>query len=202
MSARAIAAACAALLVASCATQGPAAPPAPSPGSESVALQNAGFEEPARPGENCPVSWNCSMHNDPYSFRFFHVDGGGASGARAYCIESVGKEPWARMTQVFGMEKAAPLRGARLKLSLAIKLDGLTLGGAGPLMIAQGGSGQVLRNSTNLQSAKAGWQRFETEMEVPEGTFLLEVGVLLQGKGRICVDDVRLERTAAPAGAV
>jgi len=202
MSARAIAAACAALLVASCAMQGPAPLPATSPGSEGVALLNAGFEEPTRPGENCPVSWNCSMHNDPHSFRFFHVNGGGASGARAYCIESVGKEPWARMTQVFGMEKAAPLRGAHLKLSLAIKLDGLTLGGAGPLMIAQGGSGQVLRNSTNLQSAKAGWQRFETEMEVPEGTFLLEVGVLLQGKGRICVDDVRLERTARPPGAV
>jgi hypothetical protein len=204
MSARIVAAACAALLVASCASQGSAsvAAASPSPGSTPIALQNAGFEEPTRPGENCPVSWNCSMHNNPESFRFFHDDSGGAVGARAYCIESVGHEPWARMTQVLGKERVAPYRGAHLRLSVAMKLDGVTAGTAGPLMIAQGGSGQVVKNAANLQPAKKGWQRLETEIDVPEGTFLLEVGVLLQGHGKICVDDVQLEKTAKPAGPV
>ncbi|HLX22121.1 MAG TPA: hypothetical protein VKR38_02145 [Usitatibacter sp.] len=206
MSARAIIAACAAIVVASCASQGPTAGAGagwqPSPGSTAIALQNPGFEEPTRPGEICAVNWNCTMHNDPFSFRFFHDEGGGTSGARGYCIESVGREPWGRMSQVFGMEKAAPLRGAHVKLSVAMKLDAVTSGTAGPLLIAQGGSGQLLGNAVNLQPARNGWQRLETEMDVPAGTFLLEMGILLQGKGKVCFDDVRLERAVKPAGPV
>ena len=34
----------------------------------------------------------------------------------------------------------------------------------------------------------------------PKATFLLEVGVLLQGRGRICVDDVRLESDGEAGG--
>jgi hypothetical protein len=197
-------AAFAAILVASCASQGPSSvqPAGTSPGFVEVTLKNPGFEEATRPGENCAVGWGCSMHNDPTSFRFFHEEGGGTGGARGYCIESVGREPWGRLSQVLGKESATPLRGARLRLSIAMKLDGVTGGTAGPLIIAQGGSGQVLRNSANLQPAKKGWQRLETEMDVPDGTFLLEIGALLQGKGKVCLDDVRLEKAAGPAGPV
>ncbi len=204
MSARAVVVACAAIVVAACASQTPTAGGQwqPSPGFTPIALQNSGFEEPTRPGERCAVSWNCTMHNDPHSFRFFHDEGGGTSGARGYCIESVGREPWGRMSQVLGMDKVVPLRGAHMRLSVAMKLDGVTAGTAGPLFIAQGGSGQLLGNAVNLQPASKGWQRLETEIDVPQGTFLLEMGVLLQGKGKVCFDDVRLERAARPAGPV
>ena len=208
MMARAIVIAGAAVLAAACAVTQPAvAPAAPAASPHGVALMNPAFKEAARAGERCAAGWTCSMHDDPRSFRFFHEQGEGAQG---YCIESVGREPWARVSQAIEAGKVAPLRGRHVRLSLSLKLDGMALGEAGPLIVALGGSGQVLRKGDRLVGPKAGWQRVEVEMEVPPDTLLLEVGVLLQGKpgfatgggmGRICVGDARLE-VVAPAGAV
>ena len=63
-------------------------PPA-TPALRTIALKNPGFEDPAvtRP---CPVGWDCTMHNDPTSFRFFHDVATPASGKASLCIEHTG----------------------------------------------------------------------------------------------------------------
>jgi len=205
----------ASILVAACATSAPpmasapaqGAPASPSPApapatsdprvAATLPIRNAGFEEPPRPGARCAQGWDCVMHNDPNSYRYFHEDGG-TQGAHAFCFEAVGKEPWGSLAQAV---HSPLIRGAHIRLSASLRIEGIVGQGVGPYMNAQGGSGQVLKNVQSLAPGDHGWQRVEVEMDVPEGTFVLEAGVLLLGKGKACVDDVRLE-VLRPAGAV
>lgn len=194
---------CAAILAASCASQPQEVLLAPSkPGPKvlrAIALPNAGFEEPMRPGARCAPGWECLMHNDPNSFRFFQEQGGSA-GAQSFCIEGAGKEPWGTLDQA--MHDIAAVRGAHVRFSASVKLDSVIGQGAGPVIIAQGGSGQTLLAARNLAAGNRGWERVEVELDVPQGTFMLEVGVLLLGRGKVCVDDARLEVLAPASGPV
>jgi hypothetical protein len=139
------------------------------------------------------------MHADPHSFRFTPIEAGTGSGARSYCVESVGKEPWANLSQAF--RNVDLTRGARVRFSAAVKLESVTGKGAGPFVIAQGGAGQTLEHAEVLATGERGWQRVEVEMDVPEATALIEVGMTFIGRGRACLDDARLE-VLAPAGPV
>ena len=201
MSARVAAASIAAILLVACAMD-PSAPAATGGSGTLVELKNPGFQEPIRPGENCAIGWGCTMHNDPHSFRFFHVEGIGPSGGRAYCIEAVGREPWGRLDQAIGKERVVPIRGSKLRFSVSVKTDGMTAGQAGPALKAYSGSGRILQNVMNLQPRKDGWQRLQVEATLPPDTFLLDIGVVFEGKGRVCVDDARLEMTEPPRGPV
>ena len=215
MKARTVAMAVGALgLVASCASQVPTAPgpatPAPGDSAKTAAvapfavdLPNAGFEAPPRPGDRCTTGWECTAHNDPNSFRFFLEEGGAAGGARSFCIEPAGREPWGSFAQAIGLGRdVARLRGMRVRFSSAVRVKGVTGLGAGPYLVAQGGSGQVLGTSRRLVKGDRDWQRVEVEMDVPRGTFLLEVGMILLGKGTACFDDARLEALGPSSGPV
>jgi hypothetical protein len=191
----------AAALVASCASD-PTSAPAPARASRAVvstiALSNAGFEDKPREGEACARGWGCSAHNNPRSFRFAPLEAGVAEGARSYCAEAVGKEPWAKVTQ--GLRDAA-MRGSRIRFSAMVKLEGVTGEGAGPIAIAQGASGQTIANVQALSTGVSGWKRVEVELDVPQATTILEVGMVFIGRGKACLDDARLE-VLAPGGAV
>ncbi|HUL56623.1 MAG TPA: hypothetical protein VLT60_06465, partial [Usitatibacter sp.] len=103
-------------LIASCASQPPAASVSPASGAAkpvptkpvaaagiAVDIPNASFEAPPRPGDRCTTGWDCTAHNDPNSFRFFHEEGAAASGARSFCIEpATGREPWGSFAQGMG----------------------------------------------------------------------------------------------------
>jgi hypothetical protein len=181
-----------ALGLAGCSTPGPT-----TTLPKVIPTQNASFDQPARPGERCAIHWGCSAHANPDSFRFFHEEG-----ARGYCIQSVTSEPWSRMTQGLLKETAIPLRGARVRYTVWVKLDEVTAGKAGPVIAAQSGSGRRLDNVMNLKPREQGVQRIEVEATVPAETFVLEVGVVFEGKGKVCIEDSRLEMTAAPPGPV
>ncbi len=189
----------AAVLAASCASPPPEVAKAPAPGAvKIIALQNPGFEDKPAPGDNCPAGWGCTTHADPTSFRFTPLEVAPASGARSYCVESVGKEPWANLTQ--GLRDVAALRGTRVRLSLAVKLEGVAGQGVGPMIIAQGRSGETIATAQTLGKGEKAWQRIEVEMDVPQATTLLEVGMTFIGRGKACIDDARLE--VLPAGPV
>ena len=185
-----LAVAAASLLVA-CATP-PAAPPAASNAAPAKAAQaaaypvlvNAGFEEPALPGRECAPRWECSAHANIASFRFA-VASGGATGNASFCVERVGNEPWALVTQAF---HTRALADKRLRLSMAVRAQGLE-GGAGPWAQSQGGRAhaQKLVKSTN------GWERLAVDLDVPAESSLVVLGATLEGGGRACFDDVRLE---------
>lgn len=174
-----------ALLVAAC-----AAPPAPTP-SRAIALRNAGFEGEITPDARCPPAWGCSVHADPGAYRFTVDESSPAEGRRSLRVEQVRNEPWAIATQHLRTE--THLRGARLRFSMALKLEGVTGKGAGPFYLAQGTGGTTLDHRQSLLQGTSGWQRVTLEFVVPEGSEGFQVGLAIEGPGRAWIDDARLE---------
>ena len=179
----------AAALPGACATQ--ASPPS------AIALKNPGFEAPASPGRPCAIGWDCTMHADPKSFRFFLDETAPAAGRASLCIEPAGKEPWGLASQ--GVFDIAALKGGRVRFSVAIRLDAVSGDGAGPYIMARGAA---LAHDKRLVTGTRGWQRLAVEIEVPAQAPFLEVGVALEGRGRVCLDDALLELVHAPKNPV
>ena len=170
-----------------------ASPPAPAPQVlRAIALKNPGFEDPAT-ARPCPVGWDCTMHADPKSFRFFHDEASPAAGRASLCIEPAGKEPWGIASQ--GVFDIAAIRGARVRFSALIRVDGVTGDGAGPYITARGAS---LARDSVLVKGTQDWRRIGVEIEVPPGAPFIELGVTLEGRGRVCLDDALLEVVHVP----
>ena len=131
------------------------------------------------------------MHADPDSFRFFHDETAPAQGKRSLCIEPLKQESWAAASQ--GLFDMAQMRGVRVRFSATVRLEAVTGNGAGPFASAQGTGGSVVARESRLLQGTRGWQRVEVEMDIPPGATLIEVGVTLEGRGRVCFDDARLE---------
>lgn len=173
--------------LAGCASPQPAAPAA-SPAA-TIALKNPGFETDPDPQRPCALGWDCSMHGDPTSFRFFHDERAPALGKRSFCFEPVTREPWALVTQ--GFHNPA-FRGSRVRLSMAVRLEGVSGSGAGPWIHVQKTDGNKVHGQKLVNGTHA-WQRIEVEVVVPADAQIIEVGAALEGRGRACLDDVRLE---------
>lgn len=154
-----------------------------------VPLKNAGFESAPRSGERCPEHWGCTMHADPDSFRFSLDRAAPAEGKQSLCIERVTNEPWSLATQAVD---AVALRGAKLRFSLAVRVDRAAGPGGGPFLIVHGPTGN-LAHEERLVTRTDGWQRIAVDFSVASAAQIVEIGATLQGDGRVCVDDARLE---------
>ena len=190
------------MLVAACAAP-PPAPVAPVTAARAAApagpkhfapqgpfaLRNPNFELEKVTDGRCAKLWNCTMHADPNSFRFFIDDSQAAEGRQSFCIEPVKKEPWALVTQ--GIRDRS-LNGARVRFTLAVRVDNVAGEGAGTWAQVAPASG---RKPTFRELAKGtrGWQDQSVEFEVPEDAVTVEVGAMLRGTGRACFDNARLE---------
>lgn len=183
-------------VLSSCAT-------APVPQGTPLAVRNAGFEADSPPDTNCTTDWGCVMHADPRSFRFFIDEKAPASGKRCLCIEPITNQPYGKAVQsrldpeVWG--------GALVRVSMSVRLENVTGPGAGPILVAHDSAGfaakprtSYVRYSEKLVNGTSGWQRVETELLIPPETVSIEFGALLQGAGRACFDDVRLEFLQKP----
>ena len=193
---RAIAMALAAAFAAGCMAAAPAQKPrgelarsGPLEVPRLVPLKNAGFENAPRSGERCPEHWGCTMHADPDSFRFSLDRAAPAEGKQGLCIERVTNEPWSLATQALD---AAALRGAKLRFSMAVRVDRAEGPGGGPFLIVHGPTGN-LGHEERLLARTEGWQRVALDFTVAASAQMIEVGATLQGDGRVCVDDARLE---------
>ena len=175
----------AATLLAGCAAATVPPPPAALP---AIALRNAGFED--APRDICPREWHCVMHAGASSHRYTTPESQGASGRRGLCIERVLPEPWGVATQVV---QVPAVLGAAVRLSVAVRTDGVDGDGAGPWMVVQNGSGVIIAHAKQLVKRTSGWQRVSVDLEVPREALFLEVGGSLEGGGRACFDDFRLE---------
>ncbi len=176
-----------------CATGGPT--PAPTPGAAppaAVALRNADFEQPSRQGERCPAGWACKMHADPESFRFTLDPERPAEGRQSLRIERRTREPWAVATQVVRPPALDALKGRRVRVSLAVRVDGATGKGAGPWTLVHGPRGN-LAHAKKLVKGSQDWERLAVEVDVAPSALMLEVGATLEGPGRVWIDDLRVE---------
>jgi hypothetical protein len=180
-------------MVSGCATvEAPPPTPAPASGPE---FANAGFEAEAPPGQRCPIRWICTVHADPSAFRFELDETTPFEGRRSLRIEPSGNEPWAVVSQGLPVGR---WEGATLRLTFALRLSEVTGKGAGPFFLAQSGVGRRVGHKQQLLLGTAGWQRVAMDFEVPPGTVLMELGAILDGKGRIWIDDLKVEVLRAP----
>jgi hypothetical protein len=77
-----------------------------------------------------------------------------------------------------------------VRFSAAIRVEAVTGTGAGPYVMARGAS---LAHEQRLISGTQGWQRLAVEIDVPAAAPFIEIGVLLEGRGRVCLDDALFE---------
>lgn len=169
-----------------------AAPPAKVEAGKkarAVALKNPGFEAAPRKAERCPEGWECTMHADPESFSFKVQTTKGAEGKQALCVERVTHEPWGLVTQSV---PATGLHGATLRFSVALRVDRADGAGGGPWAVVHGPSGNLVHEERILKATKD-WERVSVDFPVGAGAQVVEVGATLQGGGRICIDEARLE---------
>jgi hypothetical protein len=177
-------------LLAACAATPPASSPSPAPvaaaARPSVAVRNAGFED-IDPARACPPGWGCAMHADPSSFRFFAEESSVPAAGKSACIERVTQEPWAVMRQQVRHEQ---LRGANLRLSMWMRVEGATGPGAGPWVLVEGPQPV---NEMQLAKGTQNWTPAHVDFTVPPNATALVIGATLEGPGKACFDDVRLE---------
>ncbi|MBL0141259.1 MAG: hypothetical protein IPP91_04140 [Betaproteobacteria bacterium] len=150
-------------------------------------LRNADFEAAPDPWRPCPASWWCTMHNDTTAFAFSLASDPGSQG-RYLKVTRIKKEPWAMATQSV---PGAGLVGKRLRVSVAVNAEGLD-GSAGVVIILHGPGGGVLDDRRSLLTRAPGWRRAGVDIDVPAGTELVEVALILEGGGEVCFDDVEV----------
>lgn len=178
-----------ALALAACAAPPPAQQPASAPSPRAIPLVNAGFEAAPAAGSRCAPGWACGMHSDSNSFRYVWEAANPAEGARSMCIERVKNEPWALLVQHL---EGMPLRGKTLRLSAAVRVEGIQGDGGGLFAIVQGPM-RLAHHGNKLIKSGAGWQRLTLDIPVAPDAVYVEVGGTLEGGGKACFDEVRLE---------
>lgn len=159
-----------------------------------VALSNPGFEEPSP--DACPRGWFCATHAGSPSHRFYLEARDPAEGRSSLCIARTADEPWAIVSQSI---PAADLRRATLRYSVAIRTEGVDGPGAGPWLVVHGFEQNPIDQVEALVKETRGWQRLAVEARLPAGARLLQVGLMFQGGGTVCLDDARLEIVAPAA---
>ena len=130
------------------------------------------------------------MHAGPESFRFFFDASKPAAGARSLCIEPVKPEAWGEAMQAV---PAAAMRGRRVRFSVALRTEAVAGKGAGPIAVVHGPHGELLAARDLALEGTRAWARAGVEIDVPAAAHDVEVGVMLEGPGRVCLDEARLE---------
>jgi len=153
-------------------------------------LRNPSFEVAEGAGANCAVGWFCTMHADPKSFRFFADEARAADGKRSFCVEPLTREPWALVTQGI-LDRS--LNGARVRYTLAVRLENVGGPGAGPWAQVQRAGVAARPTFQKLAKDTQGWEEQSVEFDVPADATVVEVGATLRGTGRACFDNARLE---------
>lgn len=172
----------------------PTAPEPPEEAMVPVKLRNADFEEPARPDNHCANGWSCTAHAGP-AYRFTIERESPGPGTQALCIERVTPEPWALATQAL---HDASLSGVAMRLSFRLKAERLEGEGAGPWVLVYHANGTRLMHQTRLVKSTRGWESLALDFVVPPGAAIVEFGATVEGGGRACIDDVRLDRRVRP----
>ena len=65
-------------------------------------------------------------------------------------------------------------------------------------MLVYNGNGTRLLNDSRLVKSTRGWETVTLDFVVPAGAAIVEVGATVEGGGRACIDDVRLDRRLHP----
>ena len=117
-----------------------------------------------------------------------------AEGQRSLRIERVRDEPWTVVSQHI---INPTLRGARLRFTLAVRVEGATGNGSGAFVLVHGPGGATVHHDQKLTQGTADWKRVSIEFDVASNAESFEVGAILEGPGKVWIDAARLEHIGA-----
>jgi RNA polymerase sigma factor (sigma-70 family) len=131
------------------------------------------------------------------------------NGHATVCLRSAGAEVIDK--QQFGaflrrmlLADLDPYRGRRLRISAMLKCADVT--GRAGLFATASRTGVPLTTDESRANAVAtgtlGWSRYVTHIRVPDGADAIELGIVLNGAGKVWIDDLQLTAEDVPATAV
>lgn len=151
-----------------------------------IALANGDFEAAAsRDGR--PSGWSIFQHAGDKSYAFVVDPAVTHGGKQSVRIENVGPEPYGTLAQ---RVPAAALAGQTVRFSLWLKTRDCD--GRGVSLLANSDSGSERARGEKIRGT-TDWTRHSVTLPVPAGAAMLRVGVTLEGKGTVWVDDAELE---------
>lgn len=153
-----------------------------------VAVSNAGFERPVNLARDAAEGWSCEMHSDAASFRCSVDASVSFNSLQSLLIEQLKPEPWGYATQVVD---AAGYIGMRMVLSADVRTEGATGNGGGIFYTLEGAAGNSIHGQ-RLLSGTGDWQNISLEFMVPEKTSGIRIAALLEGPGKLWIDNVSL----------
>jgi hypothetical protein len=163
------------------------------PLGQAIPLVNASFEEKNTVLGNCVSGWGCELHVDPVSFRFSLDTQFSVEGAQSLLIERIKLEPYALAGQSI---RVIDYIGRRMTLTAYIRTDGVAENGGG-LYYRIGGltsnmSDDYMATDTQLILGTQEWKQLKMDFTIPLNARVLTVGAILQGPGKMWVDNVSL----------
>lgn len=179
---------------------GPATPPAPAQSIAEPAppaLANADFEGGAA-ADGVPAGWRFPSAGGKPEFSAA-VDAavvhGGHGSVRIRSLQEVLPEDAAGIL-LQGL-RADAWRGRRLRLSGWLRSRDIAASGFGGLWMRIDGPGQALLGFDNMADrgvrGTTDWQQYQVVLDVPLNAAGIALGALLQGRGTLWADDLKLE---------
>jgi hypothetical protein len=182
-----VASACACLVACGAAREEPA--------FDDGLLENGGFEADPQ----SPRPWGMYVHADGEAYRLELGAGHARSGSRGALIVRVRDEPWGGLFQSVAVDG---LHGRTLNLSAWVRGDDLSENAQLLARVTRAG-GAFAVSETQLAAADidaSEWRPLQVDIQVPDDAVALEVAIVLNGGGRLQVDDVALH-DRSPDGA-
>jgi len=154
-----------------------------------IALVNPGFEVPMQ-GEDIP-GWTQLQHAGIAAYemsidrKIFH------GGKQSFRMKRIAEQMYGLLEQTV---PAVGVGGKDIELSAMLRSEGVGKQGWRLSVNFMSGSGNILTqaNSTIVIGTKKTWQKVVLLAKAPAGTTSISVGLLLQDKGTIWADDIRL----------
>ena len=183
---------CAAGLLAGCQTAEPVPSSSLPPGRLSLPLVNGSFT-PDEAGRF--TGWSIVEHNVGGSYRFeADREVFALSPPNSVRISRYGPEIWGLIEQRVRVQPE--WIGRTVRLSGYLRTRGVTGVGAGLVLQARDGSDQILSVQQMNDRPVRGdqdWQQYALQMRVPERSWWLKVGALLEEDGTLWADDLALD---------
>lgn len=172
-----------------------AAVAAPAAAAARIEIVNADFES-GKPGNDGPHGWSTAQHTGPLSYDFALDSGEKKSGTQSLRVTNIGPEPFGSLIQSI---PAAGLGGKKLRLTAWVKVSGIPeegkRTGAVLSLTALRGSAVLASEAMRRRELRgsADWTRHSIELAIPAGAARIDFGAVLQGTGKMWVDDFTLE---------
>lgn len=172
--------------------------PADSPATRA-SLVNPDFEEGSV--GRAPDGWRSSASSADYEAKV--VEGNPKTGRRAALLQSVSAtqadaRAFGNLMQAID---AAPLRGRRVRFRAAVRVEGDAAGAQAQLWLRVDRAGKQMGFFDNMDDrpvTSGAWQYHEIVGDVAEDAAVVNLGLLLLGKGRAWLDDVSLADLGRP----